>query len=142
MHPAQRVRCLSPSVLVPRQEKLHLFGILVFGATFALTSVAASLPAIYVLMLINGTLGGTVLPYIYTRIAELSSPKTSPLNNAIALIGSNISSFLSPYFGALLGGATVAANAVQNAGLLSVALSVIVFIVIAFARKYPKNNLA
>lgn len=103
-------------------------GIFFFGITFALTGFVASQTIIYLLMLLNGILGGTVIPYIYTRIAELSDAKTAPFNNAIALIGSNISAFLSPYFGAILGG-TSAMMAVKNAGFLSVGLALVIAIV-------------
>lgn len=112
-------------------------GIFFFGITFALTGFVESQVVIYILMLLNGILGGTVIPYIYTRIAELSNTETAPFNNAIALIGSNVSAFLSPYFGAILGG-TSAMMAVQNAGFLAVALSVVIVIIFMVTSK--KSN--
>lgn len=111
-------------------------GLLVFGLTLALVGFANNQIVIGALMLINGTLGGLVIPYVYTRIAELSNVKTAPFNNAIALIGSNLSAFLSPYIGKILGGAS-AAMALRNAGLLSIAVAAVV-LAIDFA--YKKNH--
>lgn len=111
--------------------------IFVFGLTFATLAYVKSQPLIYLLMLINGLIGGTAMPYMFTRIAELSNIKTNTFNNGLVLIGSNFASFLAPYFSALLGHGS-AQMAVQNAGFLSVGLSVIILIVILFTYRSKK----
>lgn len=109
-------------------------GVFAFGLTFAALAFVKGQTMIYALMVINGLIGGTAMPYMFTRIAELSNSKTNTFNNGLVLIGSNFASFLAPYFSALLGKGS-ARLAVQNAGLLSVFLSVIILLVTMFAFK-------
>lgn len=114
-------------------------GVFAFGLTFAALAFVKGQTMIYTLMVINGLIGGTAMPYMFTRIAELSNSKTNTFNNGLVLIGSNFASFLAPYFSALLGKGS-ARLAVQNAGLLSVFLSVIILLVTMFAFKDKAKN--
>ncbi|HIY92448.1 MFS transporter [Companilactobacillus sp. HBUAS56275] len=109
-------------------------GVFVFGLTFAALAFVRNQPTIYALMVLNGLIGGTAMPFMFTRIAELSNSKTNTFNNGLVLIGSNIASFLAPYFSMLLGQGS-ARIAVQNAGFLSVILSVVILLVMYFAFK-------
>lgn len=111
--------------------------VFVFGSTFAALAFVKSQPVIYLLMLLNGLIGGAAMPYMFTRIAELSDMKTNTFNNGLVLIGSNFASFLAPYFSALLGHGS-AQTAVQNAGFLSVGLSVVILLVMVFAFRDKK----
>lgn len=111
--------------------------VFVFGLTFAALAFVESQPVIYILMFINGLIGGAAMPYMFTRIAELSDMKTNTFNNGLVLIGSNLASFLAPYFSTFLGHGS-AQIAIQNAGFLSVGLSVVILLVMMFAFKDKK----
>lgn len=115
--------------------------VFVFGITFAALAFVKSQPVIYILMFINGLLGGAAMPYMFTRIAELSDMKTNTFNNGLVLIGSNVASFLAPYFSTLLGHGS-AQIAVQSAGLLSVVLSVVILVVTVIVSKEDAKAVA
>lgn len=103
------------------------------GIATSLTAVVNSLNMIYVIACISGIAGSLTIPYIFNRISEISSAQKAPFFTSIALVGSNMGSFLSPVAGRLLG--SQAQTAIFNAGIINVILAVISLGVILYLNK-------
>ena len=103
-------------------------GLILSGIGMVLVSWVKSVDIIYMLCVVMGIVGAMIIPYIFNRISEISSPKKAPLYTSIALVGSNLGSFLSPYAGKILGNS--GNLAIMNSGLLLVVLSIVTLIVI------------
>lgn len=98
------------------------------GAATSLISLCHSLSLIYVIAIISGIASSLTIPYIFNRISEISSAKKAPFFTSIALVGSNLGSFLSPIAGEFLG--SQAHAAIFNAGLINVVLAICSLVVI------------
>lgn len=103
------------------------------GIAISLTSVAKSLGVIYFIACVAGIGGSLSIPYIFNRISEISSAQKAPFFTSIALIGSNLGSFLSPLAGTLLG--NQAQTAIFNAGMINVILAICSLVVIFCLKK-------
>ncbi|WP_317760080.1 MFS transporter [Liquorilactobacillus mali] len=103
-------------------------GLITSGIGMAFISISKSVELIYILCVIMGIVSAMIIPYIFIRISETSSPKKAPLYTSITLVGSNLGSFLSPYAGEILG--VSGKTAILNAGFLMITLSIISLIVI------------
>ncbi|EJF01555.1 major facilitator superfamily transporter [Liquorilactobacillus mali KCTC 3596 = DSM 20444] len=103
-------------------------GLIASGIGMAFISISKSVELIYILCVIMGIVSAMIIPYIFIRISETSSPKKAPLYTSITLVGSNLGSFLSPYAGEILG--VSGKTAILNAGFLMITLSIISLIVI------------
>ncbi|GAJ26363.1 general substrate transporter [Liquorilactobacillus sucicola DSM 21376 = JCM 15457] len=103
-------------------------GLVLSGIGMALISTAHSVEMVYVLCVVMGIVSAMIIPYIFNRISESSSPKKAPLYTSIALVGSNLGSFLSPYAGKILG--TSGKIAILNAGFLMMVLAIVSLTVI------------
>ncbi|OTN91555.1 MFS transporter [Enterococcus faecium] len=115
------------------KSKILPLRILLSGISMLSMSVASSNVVMILLAIISGIAGGMSIPSIFTRISQLSITKTAPLNNALALVGSNMGSFISPYLASILGSS--AAVAMSHAGVLLVVISVIVIMTFVFREK-------
>lgn len=109
------------------KKNVFTIGLLVSGVSLVGVAMSSSFTPIMIWSVISGFFGGLAIPYIFTRVAELSNTKEAPLNNAICLVGSNMGSFLSPYVGGILGAS--AATSIRNAGFVILVLMVVVIIV-------------
>mgnify|MGYP004711390097 FL=1 len=103
-------------------------GLVASGIGMAFISMAKSVELVYILCVVMGIVSAMIIPYIFNRISETSSPKKAPLYTSIALVGSNLGSFLSPYAGQMLG--ATGKTSILNAGFLMIALSIISMVVI------------
>jgi MFS family permease len=112
-------------------------GLILSGIGMALISMAHSVEMIYVLCVVMGIVSAMIIPYIFNRISETSSPKKAPLYTSIALVGSNLGAFLSPYAGKILG--TSSKIAILNAGFLMMVLAVVSLIVIIKINSNKRN---
>ena len=115
------------------KSKILPFGLLLSGLSMIGMSQVGSNGAMILFAIISGVAGGMSIPYIFTRISQLSITKTAPLNNALALIGSNMGSFISPYLASVLG--TSASVAMSHAGILLVVISLVVIMSFIFQEK-------
>lgn len=113
------------------------FGLLAGGICICIIANLHSLAAIYVVAIINGVASSLVIPYIFNRISEVSSAKKAPFFTSIALVGSNLGSFISPIAGKMLG--AQAHTAIFNAGIINVVLAVASIIVIVILKNKAKN---
>lgn len=108
------------------------------GIAMSLTSVVRSLSLIYVIACLSGVASSLTIPYIFNRISEVSSAQKAPFFTSIALVGSNLGSFLSPVAGKFLG--NTAHMAIFNAGIINVALAVFsVIAIIVLNNKVSKK---
>ncbi|AUJ30398.1 MAG: MFS transporter [Liquorilactobacillus hordei] len=103
-------------------------GLVASGIGMAFISMAKSVELVYILCVVMGIVSAMIIPYIFNRISETSSPKKAPLYTSIALVGSNLGAFLSPYAGQMLG--ATGKTSILNAGFLMIALSIISMVVI------------
>lgn len=103
------------------------------GVGISLVSMVSSVLLVDIVGMITGIAGSLTIPYIFNRISESSTPKKAPFFTSIALVGSNLGSFLSPYAGAILGSTSRAS--IMNAGLLDVFMAVVVLVVLLFMKK-------
>ncbi|KLI75028.1 MULTISPECIES: MFS transporter [Lacticaseibacillus] len=113
-------------------------GLLVSGISLIGAAMATTFVPVMIWSLLSGIFGGLTIPYVFTRVAELSTTKTAPLNNAICLVGSNMGSFLSPYIGSLLGG--TAAVSIRNAGIVVLFLAAVVIILSLLLTKQQRRQ--
>lgn len=115
-------------------------GLILSGIGMVCISMATTVSLIYILCVVMGIVSAMIIPYIFNRISETSSPKKAPLYTSIALVGSNLGSFLSPYAGEILGGSSKVA--IMNAGFLMVVLAIISLVVILKINSNKKQNAA
>lgn len=118
------------------KEKLLPLGILLSGLSMIGMAMTGNNIVMIILGAISGASGGVAIPYIFTRVSQLSVTKTAPLNNALVLVGTNLGSFIAPYFASILGNS--AAVAITNAGITLIVISVVV--IVAFAMKSRQDN--
>ncbi|GAF41713.1 major facilitator superfamily permease [Agrilactobacillus composti DSM 18527 = JCM 14202] len=111
-------------------------GLILLGALTILVSMVRVASLIYGICILMGIVGSMIIPYIFNRISETSSPNKAPLYTSIVLVGSNLGSFLSPYAGKILG--STSGISILNAGFLLLVLAVISFF--AIVRKGHKIN--
>lgn len=102
------------------------------GVGIIAIAAASSVGAIYAIGMVTGVASSLGIPYIFTKISESSTPSKAPLFTSIALVGSNLGSFISPYAGAMLG--TSAQMAIKNAGITETVVAVIVFAALLMIR--------
>lgn len=102
-------------------------GLLISGISMVGVALAGNLTVVMIWSVVSGFFGGLAIPYIFTRVAELSNTKEAPLNNAICLVGSNMGSFLAPYAGQFFG--STAAMSIRNDGIALLVITAIVFVV-------------
>ena len=110
-------------------------GLFLAGLCVIIIPFASSLGMIYVVSMIDGIAGSLIIPYIFNRISEVSSAKKAPLFTSIALVGSNLGSFMAPYAGELLGMGTNAGLAIMNSGIINIILAVVSLAVIFILKK-------
>lgn len=113
-------------------------GLLFYGLGIFLTSFSRSLTLIYLLCFATGIFGALVIPYIFNKISESFSTKKAPLYTSIALVGSNLGSFLAPYSGELLG--RTAAVAIFHAGLILIILAIIILVIFIMQSGKRQNS--
>lgn len=102
-------------------------GLMLYGLGIFLTSFTRSLSLIYALCFATGIFGALVIPYIFNKISDSFSADKVPFYTSIALVGSNLGSFLAPYSGQIMG--KTAVTAIFNAGLFIVILAVIILVI-------------
>lgn len=109
-------------------------------SSFGIVGIALSKSMLMVLVcgVLAGAFGGLAVPYIFTKVAQLSNTKEAPLNNAIILVGSNLGTFLSPYVGKLLG--STSKLSIQNAGIVLVIVSIIIIAVMVTKNLKAKKD--
>ncbi|KRN30150.1 transporter, major facilitator family [Lactobacillus selangorensis] len=121
-------------------KKLHRnvlpLGVGLSGILMVLMTFTKSNGMIMLLGGLSGLFGGLAVPYIFTRISQVSNTKTAPLHNAFALVGSNLGSFVAPILASVLGATAVLS--LRNAGYVIVALAVIVLVVFIFDSQKTK----
>ncbi|MGN9067028.1 MFS transporter [Ligilactobacillus agilis] len=107
------------------------FAQLIGGALFGtvIIGTASTNGLVIIAAIVSGVCSGMAIPYIFTKVSDLSTTKSAPLNNAIVLVGSNLGSFLAPYTGSFLGAS--AASAITNAGYLTIGLAILVALYMA-----------
>ncbi|KST87826.1 MFS transporter [Lactococcus lactis] len=88
--------------------------------------------------LLSAFFGSFSIPCIFTAINQNSSQKSAPMNNAIILVGTNLGSFLSVYFAAILG--KTAVDSLRNAGIVIITLSVVLLILFIY-QELKKSHL-
>ncbi|WP_302187779.1 MFS transporter [uncultured Lactobacillus sp.] len=120
------------------KSKILPLGILLSGLTLVGMAMTTSNSAMIALGIASGFCGGASIPYIFTRVSQLSVTKTAPMNNALVLVGSNIGSFLAPYTASLLG--KTAATSIRNAGFALIVISVIVLVSLLAAEKSKPDH--
>lgn len=123
------------------KSKILPLGILLSGLTLVAMAMTTSNGVMIALGIASGFFGGVSIPYIFTRVSQLSVTRTAPMNNALVLVGSNIGSFLAPYTASLLG--KTAAMSIRNAGLAMIVISIIVLVaLLAVKKSNPDHALA
>lgn len=123
------------------KSKILPLGILLSGLTLVAMAMTTSNGAMIALGIASGFFGGVSIPYIFTRVSQLSVTKTAPMNNALVLVGSNIGSFLAPYTASLLG--KTAAASIRNAGFALIVIAAIVLVsLLAVKKASPDHALA
>lgn len=115
-------------------SKVLPLGLLLTGITTIGMALSPNSSIILIMAIITGFAGGIAVPYIFTRISQLSVTKTAPLNNALALVGSNMGSFIAPYFACILG--TKAADVILHTGILLIIVSIVVIIAFIFSKQH------
>ncbi|MFT9213225.1 MFS transporter [Liquorilactobacillus ghanensis] len=115
-------------------------GLILSGIIMTLISTVHSVGMVYALCILMGIVSAMIIPYIFNRISETSSPKKAPLYTSIALVGSNLGSFLSPYAGKFLGVSSKVA--ILHAGFLMIVLAVVSLIVIIKINSNSKKTAA
>lgn len=115
-------------------------GLVLSGLGMTLISMVKTVDLIYILCVMMGIVGAMIIPYIFNRISETSSPKKAPLYTSIALVGSNLGAFISPYAGEILGESSK--TAILNAGFLMVILAIISLMVILKINSNQKQLLS
>lgn len=120
------------------KSKILPLGILLSGLTLVGMAMTTSNSAMIALGIASGFCGGASIPYIFTRVSQLSVTKTAPMNNALVLVGSNIGSFLAPYTASLLD--KTAATSIRNAGFALIVISVIVLVSLLAAEKSKPDH--
>lgn len=104
--------------------KILPLGVLIGGIGTVIIGTASTNGLVIIAAIVSGVCSGMAIPYIFTKVSDLSTTKSAPLNNAIVLVGSNLGSFLAPYTGSFLGAS--AASAITNAGYLTIGLAILV----------------
>lgn len=120
------------------KSKILPLGILLSGLTLVAMAMTTSNGVMIALGIASGFFGGVSIPYIFTRVSQLSVTRTAPMNNALVLVGSNIGSFLAPYTASLLG--KTAATSIRNAGFALIVISVIVLVSLLAAEKSKPDH--
>lgn len=120
------------------KSKILPLGILLSGLTLVAMAMTTSNGAMIALGIASGFFGGVSIPYIFTRVSQLSVTKTAPMNNALVLVGSNIGSFLAPYTASLLG--KTAAASIRNAGFALIVIAAIVLVSLLAAKKTSPDH--
>ncbi|MFR0540231.1 MFS transporter [Lactobacillus delbrueckii] len=120
------------------KSKILPLGILLSGLTLVGMAMTTSNGAMIALGIASGFFGGVSIPYIFTRVSQLSVTKTAPMNNALVLVGSNIGSFLAPYTASLLG--KTAAASIRNAGFALIVIAAIVLVSLLAAEKSKPDH--
>ena len=110
-------------------------GLLSAGICVGIIPFVSSLWLVYAVSMIEGIAGSLIIPYIFNRISEVSSAKKAQLFTSIALVGSNLGSFMAPYAGEVLGMGTNAGLAIMNAGIINIILAIASIAVIFMLKK-------
>ncbi|WP_270262013.1 MFS transporter [Lactobacillus panisapium] len=113
-------------------------GLLFYGLGIFLTSFTRNLSLIYFLCFATGIFGALVIPYIFNKISESFSTSKAPFYTSIALVGSNLGSFLAPYSGQLMG--QTAVKAIFHSGLILIILAIIILIVFVLQNGRRQND--
>lgn len=113
-------------------------GLLFYGLGIFLTSFTRNLSLIYLLCFATGIFGALVIPYIFNKISESFSTSKAPFYTSIALVGSNLGSFLAPYSGQLMG--QTAVKAIFHSGLILIILAIIILIVFVLQNGRRQND--
>ena len=113
-------------------------GRLFYGLGIFLTSFTRNLSLIYLLCFATGIFGALVIPYIFNKISESFSTSKAPFYTSIALVGSNLGSFLAPYSGQLMG--QTAVKAIFHSGLILIILAIIILIVFVLQNGRRQND--
>ena len=112
-------------------------GLFLLGLGVIALSHATSVTVIYGLCIFMGIVGAMIIPFIFNRISEVATPQMAPLFTSIALVGSNLGSFISPYAGEIMGSTGKAA--ITSAGGLLLGLAILSVLVI-FATKAKHSS--
>lgn len=120
------------------KSKILPLGILLSGLTLVGMAMTTSNGAMIALGIASSFCGGVSIPYIFTRVSQLSVTKTAPMNNALVLVGSNIGSFLAPYTASLLG--KTAAASIRNAGFALIVIAALVLVSLLAAEKSKPDH--
>ncbi|WP_198424300.1 MFS transporter [Ligilactobacillus agilis] len=120
------------------KSKILPLGILLSGLTLIAMAMTTSNGVMIALGVASGFFGGVSIPYIFTRVSQLSVTRTAPMNNALVLVGSNIGSFLAPYTASLLG--KTAAMSIRNAGLALIVIAAIVLVALLAVKKNSSSQ--
>jgi MFS family permease len=121
------------------KEFVFPIGLLISGLSMVGIATASNVTIVMVWSVVSGFFGGLAIPYIFTRVAQLSNTKEAPLNNAICLVGSNMGSFLAPYVGQFFG--PTATMSIRNAGIVLLIITAIVFVIYLVDRAKQKKKL-
>lgn len=114
------------------------FGLFLGGLGIIMLSNLSSIMLIYFFCILSGIGMSLIIPYVFNRIIEVSSKKKLQLFTSIALVGSNLGSFLSPYFGILLGSSSQ--SIIRHSGIFVVILSICVILIILMMKKISTDN--
>lgn len=104
------------------------FALGIGGIATCLISISRNMWVITIISILYGIVCSLSIPYIFNRISEVSSAKKAPFFTSIALVGSNLGSFLSPIIANYLG--TQSSTVIFNAGLINIVTGVVTLIVI------------
>ena len=113
------------------------FALGIGGIATCLISISRNMWVITIISILYGIVCSLSIPYIFNRISEVSSAKKAPFFTSIALVGSNLGSFLSPIIANYLG--TQSSTVIFNAGLINIVTGVVTLIVI-IATKEPRHH--
>lgn len=120
-------------------EKVLYLGMFMTAIPLIVMASTKSAAVVIAMFVLIGAFGGLALPYFFIKISDVTTTKNAPLYNGIVLVGSNLGSFVAPFYGELIGG-TVAAVAFRNGGIMLVLLTFVVMVVMTMLNR--KNHQA
>lgn len=121
-------------------EKTFYLGLIGTAAGMIVMGQTSSNMVVFAMFILMGVVGGLSIPYIFNKVADVTTTKHAPLYNGIVLVGSNFGSFVAPFVGGILGKGS-AALAVTNAGYGILVLTVIVVLVISSNKRHHQSHL-
>lgn len=117
------------------RKNIIVYALVLMSISFIISAFAQSMMLVGISTLLAGISFSLFTPYVFSRVAEVSSPTTQSSATSMLIVGAQISGLISPYCLALLSKVPVLTNEVSQVFLSGGMIFILLIIAILVYRK-------